>query len=88
MMGYFEFLEALLRIAAAYKFNPEQEAIFTSLSQKLGWIIGQLDLKFADALIKPFVNERETLEKQKVYQPRAVVDDDEDEESEDEDDWC
>lgn len=32
------------------------------------------------------MNEREALEKQKVYQPRAVVDDDEDEESEDEDD--
>ena len=48
-------------------------------------MIGELEKKFV-SLIGPFVQEREQLEKQKVYQPRAVVDDDQNDESEDEDD--
>ena len=85
MLGYFEFLECLMRIAANYKSNAEWEAIHTSVTQRLFWLIGELEKKFA-GLIGPFAQEREQLEKQKVYQPRAVVDDDQNDESEDEDD--
>ena len=85
MLGYFEFLECLMRIAAKYKSNAEWEAIHTSVTQRLFWLIGEFEKKFA-SLIGPFVQEREQLEKQKVYQPRAVVDDDQNDESEDEDD--
>ena len=32
MLGYFEFLECLMRIAARYKSNAEWEAIHTSVT--------------------------------------------------------
>lgn len=85
MLGYFEYLECLMRIAVKYKSNAEWEAIHTSATQRLFWLIGELEKKFA-VLIGPFAQEREQLEKQKVYQPRAVVDDDQNDESDDEDD--
>lgn len=66
VLGYFEFLECLLRIATNYKSNAEWEAIHTSVTQRLFWLIGELDKKFA-GLIEPFAQEREQLEKQKVY---------------------
>lgn len=66
MLGYFEFLECLMRIAAKYKSNAEWEAIHTSVTQRLFWLFGELEKKFA-VLIGPFAQEREQLEKQKVY---------------------
>lgn len=66
MLNYFDMLECLLRVANDYKFNPEQEAILTSLSAKLEFLIGQLDTKFGD-LVNSFKNEREALERTKVY---------------------
>jgi hypothetical protein len=66
MLGYFEFLECLMRIAAKYKSNAEWEAIHTSVTQRLFWLIGELEKKFA-GLIGPFAQERDQLEKQKVY---------------------
>ena len=45
-LGYFEFLECLLRIATNYKSNAEWEAIHTSVTQRLFWLIGELDKKF------------------------------------------
>jgi hypothetical protein len=62
MLGYFEFLECLLRIAAAYKSNAEWEALHTSLNQKLFWLVGELEKKFSN-LKEPFALEREQLEK-------------------------
>lgn len=66
MLNYFDMLECLLRVANDYKFNAEQEAILTSLSAKLEFLIGQLDTKFGD-LVNSFKNEREALERTKVY---------------------
>jgi hypothetical protein len=76
MLNYFDMLECLLRVARDYKFSPEQEAILTSLSAKLEYLLGQLDNKFGEQVVNTFQNERESLEKTKVYQPRSVVDDD------------
>lgn len=77
MLNYFDMLECLLRVARDYKFNAEQEAILTSLPKRLEFLVNQLDTKFADVLIEPFVKEREKLMKDKVYNPRSVVDDEE-----------
>lgn len=76
MLNYFDMLECLLRIARDYKFNAEQEAILTSLPKRLEFLINQLDTKFGDQMVQPFLREREQLEATKVYQPRSVVDDD------------
>lgn len=70
-------LECLLRVARDYKFNAEQEAILTSLPKRLEFLVNQLDTKFADVFIEPFIKEREKLMKDKVYNPRSVVDDEE-----------
>ena len=72
ILGYFEFLECLMRIATSYKSNAEWEAIHTSVTQRLFWLIGELDKKFT-GLIEPFTQEREQLEKQKVYCERLGV---------------
>ena len=66
MLGYFELIECLLKIAAHYKSNAEWEAIHTSVTQRFFWLIGELEKRFAP-LIGPFVQEREQLERQKVY---------------------
>ncbi len=77
MLNYFDMLECLLRVARDYKFNAEQEAILTSLPKRLEFLVNQLDTKFADVMIEPFIKEREKLMKDKVYNPRSVVDDEE-----------
>jgi hypothetical protein len=77
MLNYFDMLECLLRVARDYKFNAEQEAILTSLPKRLEFLVNQLDTKFADVFIEPFIKEREKLMKDKVYNPRSVVDDEE-----------
>lgn len=40
MLNYFDMLECLLRVAKDYKFSAEQEAILTSLSAKLEYLLG------------------------------------------------
>jgi len=76
MLNYYDFLECLLRIARDYKFKAEDEAQLTSLSKRLEYLIrANLKEKFAD-MVPNYLDERETLEKTKVYQPRSVVDDD------------
>jgi hypothetical protein len=76
MLNYFDVLECMLRIARDYKFNAEEEALLTSLPKRLEFLISKLATKFEDQMVPAFLAEREQLEKQKVYQPRSVVDDD------------
>lgn len=75
-LNYFDMLECLLRIARDYKFKAEDDAQLTSLSKRLEFLIkNNLKEKFG-VLIDNYLNDREKLEKEKVYQPRSVVDDD------------
>lgn len=39
MLNYFDVVECLLRVARDYKFNPEQDAILTSLPKRLEFLI-------------------------------------------------
>ncbi len=87
MLNYFDMLECLLRVARDYKFNAEQEAILTSLPKRLEFLVNQLDTKFADVMIEPFIKEREKLMKDKVYNPRSVVDDEEGQMYDEDDNW-
>lgn len=76
MLNYFDVLECLLRVARDYKFSAEEEALLTSLPKRLDHLLKQLDAKFGEQMVQPFLNDRELLERTKVYQPRSVVDDD------------
>ena len=76
MLNYFDMLECLVRSARDYKFNAEEEALLTSLPKRLEFLVNKLATKFEDQMVPAFLAEREQLEKQKVYQPRSVVDDD------------
>lgn len=75
MLNYFDVLECLLRVARDYKFSAEEEALLTSLPKRLDHLLKQLDAKFGEQMVPPFLNDREHLENTKVYQPRSVVDD-------------
>ncbi len=75
MLNYFDMLECLLRVARDYKFKAEDEATLTSLPKRLEFLLDLLNAKFA-ALVPKFLEDRQELEKVKIYQPRSVVDDD------------
>lgn len=76
-MNYFDMLECLLRIARDYKFQAPDEATLTSLPARLAFLLRKLDDHFKPTqLMQQFKEDRDQLEKTKVYQPRSVVDDD------------
>jgi hypothetical protein len=75
-LNYFDFLECLLRVARDYKFKADDEAMLTTLSKRLEFLItNNLKDKFGDVATQ-YIDERNQFELTRSYQPRSVVDDD------------
>lgn len=83
-LDYYNFLEALWRVAWHYPFSKEEQAEVPSMQAKLRWVLEKLDAQFRDS-IKEYNSYLESRERSNPYQPRTVVAD-EDEEMSDEDD--
>lgn len=77
-LDFFNFLDCIVRISRVYPFTAEQEAVLIEPERKLRFLCEKIDDKYHN-VIEPFRVMREEIERQKLYQPRVVVDDEEDE---------
>lgn len=79
-LGYIDFLEALVRVAQAYPFTPEEEAEFTpGFATKMMFFITKLENKYQkvrDDFHAKMNNPSQ--DEMKQYTPRIVVDEDDD----------
>lgn len=85
MLDYYNFLEALWRIALAYPFSKEEQQQYHSVEQKFNWLILKLNNRYKDS-IKEYEKYRNDKEQQMCYQPRTVVADDEEDMTDEDDD--
>lgn len=83
-MDYFNFLEALVRVSRVYHFIPEMEAILTTPSEKLSFLLKKMLDKYKP-IISDFGMQRQINDERNKYQPRVVVDEDEEALSEEDD---
>lgn len=66
MLDYYNFLEALWRIALAYPFSKEEQQQYHSVEQKFNWLILKLNNRYKDQ-IKEYEKYRNDKEQQMCY---------------------
>lgn len=82
-LGYIDYLEALVRMASAYPFTPEQEAEFTpGFETKMMFFIQKLEDKFTKLKDDWHIKASNPNSDDLKYQPRIVVDEDDDDDFE------
>lgn len=79
-LGYIDFLEALIRVAKAYPFTPEEEAeLVGGFTTRMMFFINKLEAKFSKQRDERHARmNNQTQEELNRYQPRIVVDEDDD----------
>lgn len=78
-LGYVDFIEALIRVAGAYPFSPEEEAEFTpGFETKMMYFIQRLENKFMKLKDDWHIKQSNPNADDLKYQPRIVVDEEDD----------
>merc|ERR1712166_276136 len=75
-LDFFNFLDCIVRISRVYPYAVEDEAILTAPELKIKFLIEKIDNEYKP-IVEMFRQNREEIERQKLYQPRVVVDDEE-----------
>ena len=76
-LTYIDFLDCLTRTASLYQFFEIDKAQYSTMDQKLEYLIGKLNDKYS-GLVGPFIEIMAKREQDMRYQPRLVLDDEAD----------
>ena len=66
MLDYYNFLEALWRVALAYPFSKEEQLQYNSVENRFNWLIEKLNKRYKDS-IKDYEKYRNEKEQQMCY---------------------
>lgn len=85
MLDYYNFLEALWRVAWNYPFTKEELQVYSTIDKKFRWMMEHLNAHFREG-IKDYDQYLKEKEQRTTYQPRMVVPDEEEDMTDDDDD--
>ena len=75
-LDYYNFLEAIVRVAKARPWTEEEQAELQQFDSKLDRICNLLESRYHEEVYPAFEAQRENFEHERRYQPRLVIDDD------------
>ena len=75
-LDYYNFLEAIVRVAKARPWTEEEQAELQQFDSKLDRICNLLESRYHEEVYAAFEAQRENFEHERRYQPRLVIDDD------------